>query len=78
VMADVSLWNAATTLPRILAISRVVELGYPSPRLVGLAMRGAVWARVLRRESGLLALVVGAENQDDAAQQPTPRVSSAS
>lgn len=35
---DMGTWNAITMEPRILAISRVVELGYPNPRIVGTAV----------------------------------------
>jgi len=45
-MHDLGAWAAFTVPTRILAISRVVELGYPNPRAIGLALSGAaaVWA----------------------------------
>jgi hypothetical protein len=39
--ADMGAWAAYTTPTRILAISRVVELGYPNPRAVGTVLAGA-------------------------------------
>ena len=43
---DIGLWTAITMHPRILAISRVIELGYPDARLIGTALTGAAaaWA----------------------------------
>ncbi|HEX7485038.1 MAG TPA: hypothetical protein VF332_02725 [Vicinamibacterales bacterium] len=46
-VAGAGLWHAVTTLPRILAISSVMDLGYPNPRLIGLAMMGGAWAWAL-------------------------------
>jgi hypothetical protein len=47
-MHDMGTWAAWTAPAKILAISRVVELGYPNPRVVGLILAGgttawAVW-----------------------------------
>lgn len=44
---DMGLWPALVAPARILAISRVVELGYPNPRLIGGAMAGAFGLWVL-------------------------------
>ena len=43
---DMGTWAAWTAPARILAITRVVELGYPNPRTIGLALTAsaAVWA----------------------------------
>jgi len=45
-MHDMGVWTAFTAPTKILAISRVVELGYPNPRLIGLILFGtaAAWA----------------------------------
>ncbi|MES1255095.1 MAG: hypothetical protein ABUS56_05775, partial [Acidobacteriota bacterium] len=62
--ADMGAWAAYTTPTKILAISRVVELGYPNPRVVGAALAGATmlwgtWAA--RRARGpALACAAGA------------------
>ena len=57
---DMGTWNAITMEPRILAISRVVELGYPNPRVVGTliaiaAMLWALWAARRVRDRFLLS-----------------------
>ncbi len=45
-MHDMGAWAAFTTPTKILAISRVVEIGYPNPRVVGLSLAAAAaaWA----------------------------------
>lgn len=48
-VSELGAWTAFTALPRILAISRAVELGYPNPRGIGLALMAAAWAWALWR-----------------------------
>jgi len=43
-MHDMGAWAAWTTPTKIIAISRVVELGYPNPRVVGLMLAGGTTA----------------------------------
>ena len=66
---DMGVWNAFTAPTRILNISRVVELGYPNPRLIGLGLMLGTWAWALWRArrardpwlvSGLAAFLVHA------------------
>jgi len=42
-MHDMGVWAAFTAPTRILAISRVVELGYPNPRIIGTLLTLAAW-----------------------------------
>ena len=66
---DMGLWRALTMHTRILGISRVLELGYPNPRIIGAAltltaMMWALWtarrARGLFMMSGLAAFLMHA------------------
>jgi hypothetical protein len=45
-VGDMGTWGAITMRTRILAISRVIELGYPNPRVIGTALTimAALWA----------------------------------
>jgi len=55
-MHDMGAWAAFTAPTKILAISRVIELGYPNPRVVGLILFGsaAAWSLwTARRVGGL-------------------------
>jgi len=64
-MHDLGAWTALTMPTRILGITRMIELGYPNPRLVGTALTlgAAAWAlwTVFRsgRRAGDLALAAG-------------------
>jgi hypothetical protein len=54
-MHDMGAWAAFTAPAKILGISRVVELGYPNPRTIGLILAGAstawaVWTARRRRD----------------------------
>jgi hypothetical protein len=53
-MHDIGTWAAFTSPTKILAISRVVELGYPNPRIVGLSLFGsaAAWSIWTARRRG--------------------------
>jgi hypothetical protein len=53
-MHDMGVWSAFTTPTRILAISRVVELGYPNPRIVGtlLTLAAFGWGLWTARRAG--------------------------
>jgi len=42
-MHDMGAWAAFTAPARILAISRVVEIGYPNPRAIGVALTAIAW-----------------------------------
>src|SRR4030095_7456139 len=55
-MHDMGTWAALTSPTKILAISRVVELGYPNPRTVGLILFGsaAAWSLWTARQRGEL------------------------
>ena len=64
--ADMGLWTAVTAPARILAISRVMDLGYPNPRTIGTLMVlsvaiWAIWTARVRRDlwiaSALAALL---------------------
>jgi hypothetical protein len=61
---DLGVWGSITLTNRILAISRVLELGYPNPRIIGTAMTiaAAAWALwTARRVRGSIMLcAVGA------------------
>lgn len=58
-MHDLGVWTAFTMPPSILGISRMVEIGYPNPRLVGIALTAAAaaWALWTARRSRDLALL---------------------
>jgi len=64
-MHDLGVWTAVTMPTRILGITRMIELGYPNPRLVGtvLTLGAATWAlwTVFRsaRRAADLALAAG-------------------
>jgi hypothetical protein len=63
-VGDMGTWGAITMNTRILAISRVLELGYPNPRVIGTALTiaAAAWALwTARRVRGWVMLcAVGA------------------
>ena len=63
-VGDMGTWGAITMRTRILAISRVLELGYPNPRVIGTALTiaAAMWALwTARRVRGWVLLsAVGA------------------
>jgi hypothetical protein len=52
-MHDMGVWAAFTAPAKILAITRVVELGYPNPRAIGLALTSAAaaWALWTARQT---------------------------
>jgi hypothetical protein len=57
---DLGAWTAFTMPARILGISRMIELGYPNPRIVGLALTAgasawALWTARRARDLSLLA-----------------------
>ena len=60
---DLGWWGAVTMRPRILGIGRVIEMGYPNPRMVGTllavgAMTWALWtARKAARDWSIVAAV---------------------
>jgi len=58
-MHDMGAWAAFTAPTKILAISRVIELGYPNPRVVGLILFGsaAAWSLWTARRLGDLWIV---------------------
>lgn len=58
-MHDLGAWTALTMPTRILGISRLIELGYPNPRIVGLAMTATAsgWALWTARRARDLSLV---------------------
>lgn len=58
-MHDLGAWTAFTMPTRILGISRMIELGYPNPRLVGIALTvtAAAWALWTARRARDLSLV---------------------
>jgi len=61
--AEMGVWSAWTMTIRILAISRVIELGYPNPRVIGALMAGSlyVWAFWrARRAAPAVAIAAGA------------------
>jgi hypothetical protein len=53
-MQDMGTWAAFTSPTKILAISRVIELGYPNPRIVGFILFGsaAAWSLWTARRRG--------------------------
>jgi hypothetical protein len=58
-MHDMGAWAAFTSPTKILAISRVIELGYPNPRIVGFILFGsaAAWSLWTARCRGDLWIV---------------------
>ncbi len=60
-IGEVGAWRAMTALPRILAISSVMNPGYPDPRLVGLVLTAAAWGWALwqARRARDLSLLAG-------------------
>jgi len=58
-MHDLGAWTAFTMPTRILGISRMIEIGYPNPRLVGIALTStaAAWALWTARRARDLSLV---------------------
>lgn len=59
---DMGLWRALTAPARILGIPRVVELGYPDPKIIGaaLAIAGIAWALWIARRAPDVWTVGGA------------------
>ena len=60
-MHDLGAWTAFTMPTRILGISRMIEIGYPNPRLVGLALTSvaSAWALWTARRARTVGVVAG-------------------
>ncbi len=60
-MHDLGAWTAFTMPTRILGISRMIEIGYPNPRLVGLGLTAVAcaWALWTARRERTLGAIAG-------------------